>query len=100
MKSKSEMICLYFWVKISIFIKNNPNFCNRTGKVFKFIVFIYLVLNLMLRYSTYIYPVILTYKTCQNIFFILPRKLTFLYSGVFWEIHVLLFLRYQGIVIL
>ena len=29
------MTCLYFWVKISIFIKNNPIFCNRTGKVFK-----------------------------------------------------------------
>ena len=35
MKSKSEMQCLYFWVKISIFIKNYRIFCNRTGKVFK-----------------------------------------------------------------
>ena len=35
MKSKTDMKCLYFWVKISIFIKNTPNFCNRTGKVFK-----------------------------------------------------------------
>ena len=35
MKSKSEMKCLYFWVKIIIFIKNNPIFCNRIGKVFK-----------------------------------------------------------------
>ena len=36
MKSKSEMKRLYFWVKISIFIKkNNPIFCNGTGKVFK-----------------------------------------------------------------
>ena len=26
---------LFFLVKISIFIKNNPFFCNRTGKVFK-----------------------------------------------------------------
>ena len=48
--------------------KNNPNLCNRTGKVFKFKDFIYLVLNLMLRYSTYIYPVVFTYKSCQNIF--------------------------------
>ena len=63
------MKCLYFWVKISIFIKNNPFFCNQTGKVFKFIVFIYLVLKLMLHYSTYIFPVVFTYKTCQNIFF-------------------------------
>ena len=35
MKSKSKMKCLYFWVKISIFIKNNPIFYNRTDKVFK-----------------------------------------------------------------
>ena len=68
MKSKSEMKCLYFWVKNSIFIKNNPIFCYLTGKVFKIYSFIYLVLNLMLLYSTYIYPVVFTYKTCQNIF--------------------------------
>ena len=35
MKSNLDMECIYVWVKISIFIKNNPNFCNRTGKVFK-----------------------------------------------------------------
>ena len=35
MKSKSEMKCLYFWVKISILIKINQNFCNLTGKVLK-----------------------------------------------------------------
>ena len=66
----------------------------------KFIVCILLVLNLMLHYSTCIYPVVFTYKTCQNIFFFLPRKLTFLHSGLFWEMHVLLFHRYQGIFIL
>ena len=37
-------------------------------KFLKFIVFISLVLNLMLPYSTYIYPAVFTYKTCQNIF--------------------------------
>ena len=69
MKSKSEMKCLYFWVKNSIFIKNNPFFfVIWQVKFLKFIVFIYLVLNLMLPYSTYIYPVVFTYKTCQNIF--------------------------------
>ena len=35
MKPMSEMIFFYFWVKISNFIKNNPNFSNRTDKVFK-----------------------------------------------------------------
>ena len=35
MKSKSEMKFLDFWVKISIFIKNNPIFRNRTGNSFK-----------------------------------------------------------------
>ena len=29
------MNCLHFWVKISIFYKNNTFFCNWTGKVFK-----------------------------------------------------------------
>ena len=67
-------------------------------KFLKFIVFICLVLNLMLPYSTHIYPVVFTFKTCQNIFIFLPRKLIFLYLGVFWEMHVLLFHRYQGIV--
>ena len=44
------MKCLYFWVKISIFIRNNPFFVMRQVKFLKFIVFIYLVLNLMLHY--------------------------------------------------
>ena len=35
MESSSEIKCLDFWVKISIFMKNYPIFCNRTGKVFK-----------------------------------------------------------------
>ena len=69
MKSKSEMKCLYFLVKISIFIKNYPIFVIGQVKFLEFIVFIYLVLNLMLHYSTYISPVVFTYKTCQNIFF-------------------------------
>ena len=71
MKSKSEMKCLYFWVKISVFFyKKIIQFCvNVQVKFLKFIVFIYLVLNLMLPYSTYIYPVVFTYKTCKNIFF-------------------------------
>ena len=74
-------------------------FVTRQVKFLKFIVFSYLVLNLMLYYSNYIYPVVFTYKTC-NFFPVLPRKLTFLYSGIFWEMHVLLFHRYQGIVLL
>ena len=70
MKSKSEMKCLYFWVKISIFIKKIIQFfVTWQVKFLKFIVFIYLVLNLMLHYSTYISPVVFTHKTCQNIFF-------------------------------
>ena len=35
MESTSEMACLNFGVKNSIFIKSNPFFCNLTGKVFK-----------------------------------------------------------------
>ena len=75
------MTRLYYKVKVrnemSLFLgeiqyfykKNYPFFCNRTFKVFKIYSFIYLVLNLMLHYSTYIYPVVFTYKTCQNILF-------------------------------
>ena len=102
MKSKSEMKCLYFWVKISIFIKDNPIFCNRTGKVFKYYSF-YLscfkfdaaLRNLHISCRVY-------FKKTAKIFSFLPRKLTFLfsYSGIFWEMHFLLFHRYQGIVIL
>ena len=70
MKSKSEMKCLYFWVKISIFIKKIiQTFVIRQVKFLKFTVFIYLLLHLMLHYSTYVYHVVFTYKTCQNIFF-------------------------------
>ena len=36
------------------FKKNRPIFCNQTGKVFEIYSFIYLVVNLMLHYSTYI----------------------------------------------
>ena len=51
------------------FIKNNPIFVIWQVKFLKFIVFIYLVLNLMVHFSTNTYPVVFTYKTCQNIFF-------------------------------
>ena len=101
MKSKSEMKCLYFWVKISFFIKKIIRFfVIGQVKFLKSIVFIYLVLNLMLHYSPYIYLVVFTYKTCPNIFFFcLENCHMFLYSGIFWEMHVLLFHRYHGIVI-
>ena len=62
------MKCRYFWVKISVYIKINPFFCNLTAKVLKFIVIKYLVLNLMLHYSTNIYLVVFTNKFRQNIF--------------------------------
>ena len=82
MKSKSEMKCFYFWVKISIFIKNNPNFCNRTGKVFKICSFIYLVLNLMLHYSTNIYLVVFTYITCQKFSFLASKTDIFIFRYI------------------
>ena len=73
MKSKSEMKRFIFWVKISIFIKNNPKFSNLPDKVFKIYSFFYLVLNLMLHYSTYTYSVVFTYKIFQ-IFFSFASK--------------------------
>ena len=71
MKSKSEMKCLYFWVKISNFMRKKIIHFFVIGhvKFLRFIVFIYRVLNLMLHSSTYICPVVFTYKTCRNIFF-------------------------------
>ena len=59
----------FFFGENQYLYKNNPFFCNLTAKVLQFIVLIYIGLNLMLHYSTYIYPVVFTYKTCQNIFF-------------------------------
>ena len=68
---------LYFEVKVrnemSLFLGENQHFYKKIIQIFvirqvkflKFIVFIYLVLNLMLCYSTYIYLVVFTYKTCQ-----------------------------------
>ena len=81
--------------------KNNPIFCNRTGKDFKSYSF-YLswfkfhaaLFNLHISCRVYLW------NPLKHFHFFLPRKLTFLYSGIFWEMHVLLFHRYQGIVIL
>ena len=44
----------------------------------------------MLHYSTYIYPVVFTYKTRQNTFGFLVKNLQFLYPGIFWVMHLLL----------
>ena len=68
-------------------------------KFLEFIVFTYLDLKLMLHNSSYIYPVVFTYKTCQNIF-LFSSETDILCSSIFWEMHVLQFHRYQGIVIL
>ena len=51
-------------------------------KFLNFIVFIYPVLNLMLPYSTYIYPVMFTYKTCQNIFFFASKTDIFIFRYI------------------
>ena len=93
------MKCLYFWVKISIFIRNNPFFVIRQVKFLKFIVFIELVLKLMLHYSTDIYPVVFTYKTCRNIFFFFASKTDIFIFRYILGNACLLFHRYQGIVI-
>ena len=63
MKSKSEMKCLYFWVNQYLYKKIIQFFVIGQVKFLKCLVFIYLVLNLMLHYSTYIYLVVFTYKT-------------------------------------
>ena len=77
------MKCLYFWVKISIFIKNNPFFCNPTGKVFKIYSF-YLscfkfdaaLFNLHISCRVYL-------ENLPKYFLFWPRKRTLLYSGIF-----------------
>ena len=88
MKLKSEIKCIYFLVKISVFIKYDPIFCNRTVNVFK-IYILYLsctkfdaaLFNLNISRRVYFYNL-------PKYFLILPRKPTFLYSGIFWELHV------------
>ena len=80
--------------------KKYPIFCNWTGKVFIIYSF-YLsgfkfdaaLFNLQISCRVYV-------QKLPKYFLFLPRKLTFLYPGIFWEMHVLQFLRYQGIVIL
>ena len=62
---------------MSLFFGENQYFYKKKIQIFvigqvkflKFKVFIYLVLNLALNYSTYTYPVVFTYITCQTIFF-------------------------------
>ena len=42
-------------------------------------------------------PCCIYLKNLPKYFPFLPRKLTFSHSGIIWEMHVLLFHRYQGI---
>ena len=88
----------FFWGENQYFYKKY--FQLLQVKILKFIVIIYLVLNLMQHYSTYIYPVVYTYKSRQNYFGFSPQILTFLYSGIFWEMQVLLLQIYLSTVIL
>ena len=88
------MTRLYYKVKVrnemSLFLGENQYFYNKKihffvigqVKFLKFIVFVYLVLNLMLHYSTYIYPVVFTYKTCQNIFFLASKTDIFIFRYI------------------
>ena len=88
MKSKSEMKCLYFWVRISIFIKNNPFFCNRTGKVFKIYSFYLACFKFDAALLNLHIPCLVYLKNLPKYFpFFLPRKLIFLLSGIFWKMH-------------
>ena len=65
MKSKSELKCFYFWVKISgAFIKILYfTFCNLAGKVFKINGFYISYFTFDAAYSTSIHFVVYTYKT-------------------------------------
>ena len=58
-----------FWGENQYFYKKIHFFVIRQVKFKTNIVLIYLVLNLMLHYPTYIYPVVFTYKTCKNIIY-------------------------------
>ena len=65
---------LYFAVKISDLLKVNRFFLVILQvKFLEFIVFVYLVLNLMLYFSTYIHLVVYTYKTRQNNFVVVLK---------------------------
>ena len=77
MKSKSEIKCLYFWVVVSI----NPFFFNLAGEVFK----MYSYYLSCFKFDAAIYLVVYTYK---YFFRFSPQNLTFLSSGIFWEMHI------------
>ena len=51
-------------------------------KFLKFILIIYLVLNLMLHYSTYIYTIMFTYKTCQIFSFFASKTDIFIFRYI------------------
>ena len=88
------MTGLYYKVKVrnemSLFLGENQYFYKKIihffaieqVKFLKFIVFIYLVLNLMLHYSTYIYPVVFTYKTCQIFSFLASKTDIFIFRYI------------------
>ena len=59
---------LFFGENQYFYKKNKSILCNLTGKVFKIYSLYLSYLNLMLHCSTYIYSVMYTYDTRQNIF--------------------------------
>ena len=75
---------------MSLFLGENQYFYKKiiqffvTGQVkyLKFIIFIYLVLNLMLLYLTYIYPVVFTDKTCQKVSFFASKTDIFIFRYI------------------
>ena len=60
---------LFFGCKTVFFIKIIHFFFIQTGKVFKIYSFYLSCFKFDAALFTYIYPVVFTYKTCQNIFF-------------------------------
>ena len=77
------MKCLLFLGENQYFYKKKIHFfVIRQLKFLKFIVFIYRVLNLMLHYSTYIYPVVFTLKPAKIFSFLALKTDIFIFRYI------------------
>ena len=86
-------------MKISVFIKINPFFCNLTDKVFNIYSFYLSWFKFDAVLLNLIHVVVYTYKDLPKYFRFLQQNPTSSYPGIFWEMHVLLLLVYLGIAI-
>ena len=84
-------------MKISVFIKINPFFCNQTDKVFKIYSYYLFCFKFDAVLLNLVHVVVYKYKDLPKYFRFLQQNPTFSNPGIFWEMHVLLLLVYLDI---